>query len=103
MEAVIEAVDLKQMGKEAKAAAAMLAKKTTAEKNAVIRAIAAALEANTPAILEANRRDLDLAAQQGMDPIWIRDRIALEPRMPGIIADVRKVAESARSGRRGAA
>ena len=93
MEVVAEAIDLKRMGIQAKAAAAMLAQKSTGEKNAVIRAIADALEANTPAILEANQRDLELAAQNGMDPIWIRDRIALEPRMPGIIADVRKVAE----------
>ena len=93
MEAVDEAIDLKRMGIQAKAAAAALAKKSTAEKNSVIRAIAAALEANTPTILEANQRDLDLAAQNGMDPIWIRDRIALERRMPGIIADVRKVAD----------
>ncbi len=93
MEAVLEAIDLKRMGKQAKAAAAILAQKSTAEKNAVICAIADSLEANTPAILAANQRDLDLAAQNGMDPIWIRDRIALERRMPGIIADVRKVAE----------
>ena len=93
MEAVVEAIDLEQMGSQAKAAAAALAKKSTAEKNAVIRAIAAALEANTPAILEANQLDLELAARNGMDPIWIRDRIALERRMPGIIADVRKVAD----------
>ena len=93
MEAVLEAIDLKQMGKQAKAAAAILAQKSTAEKNALICAIADSLEANTPAILAANQRDLDLAAQNGMDPIWIRDRIALERRMPGIIADVRKVAD----------
>lgn len=93
MEAVFEAIDMQRMGIQAKVAAAMLAQKSTAEKNAVIRAIADALEANTPAILEANQRDLDLAAQNGMDPIWIRDRIALERRMPGIIADVRKVAD----------
>lgn len=93
MEAVAEAIDLKQMGIKAKAAAAILARKSTAEKNAVIRAIADALAAESPAILEANQRDLGLAAQNGMDPIWIRDRIALERRMPGIIADVRKVAD----------
>ncbi|MYD09376.1 MAG: glutamate-5-semialdehyde dehydrogenase [Chloroflexi bacterium] len=93
MEAVVEAIDLEQMGIQAKAAAAALAKKTTAEKNAVIRAIADELEASTPAILEANQLDLDMAARNGMDPIWIRDRIALERRMPGIIADVRKVAD----------
>ena len=93
MEVVAEAIDLRQMGREARAAAASLARQTTAEKNAVICAIADALEGETPAILDANRRDLDLAAANGIDPIWIRDRIALEQRMPGIIADVRKVAE----------
>ena len=93
MEATVEAIDLKQMGVRAKAAAAILAKKTTAEKNAALLAIADALEANTLSILEANQRDLELAAQNGVDPIWIRDRIDLEKRMAGIIADVRKVAE----------
>ena len=93
MEIVAEAIDLRQMGKRARAAAAVLARKSTAEKNTVIVAIADALEANTDAILAANQRDLDLAAENGIDPIWIRDRIDLERRMAGIIADVRKVAE----------
>ena len=92
-QAVLESLDLVQMGAKAKAAAAILAQKTTAEKNAVLLGIADALETNTAAILEANRRDLDLAAENGIDPIWIRDRIDLEQRMAGIIADVRKVAE----------
>ncbi len=89
----VETVDMVQMGKQAKEAAFTLAQKSTAEKNQVLLAIADALEANTPSILEANQKDLDLAAENGVDPIWIRDRIALERRMTGIIADVRKVAE----------
>ena len=93
MEAVAEAIDLKQMGLRARAAAAILAQKSTADKNAVISALAEALDTNTAAILSANQKDLNLAAEKGIDPIWIRDRIALELRMPGIIADVRKVAE----------
>ena len=92
MEATIEAIDLKQMGKRAKAAAARLAQLRTADKNAALLAIADALEANSLSILEANQRDLELAAQNGVDPIWIRDRIDLETRMAGIIADVQKVA-----------
>ena len=92
-QAVLESLDLVQMGARAKASAVVLAQKTTEEKNAVLVGIADALETNTPAILEANRRDLDLAAENGIDPIWIRDRIDLERRMAGIIADVRKVAE----------
>ena len=90
---VLESLDLAQMGKRAKAAAAALAKKSTADKNAALLAIADALEANALSILDANRRDLELAAQNGVDPIWIRDRIDLETRMAGILADVRKVAE----------
>ncbi len=93
MEVTAQAIDLRQMGACARTAAAQLAQKSTADKNAALLAIADALEANTLRILEANQRDLDLAAQNGIDPIWIRDRIDLEMRMAGIIADVRKVAE----------
>ena len=90
---VAEKVDLQAMGQHARAAAAALAKKSTDEKNAVLRSIADALEEREGEILAANQRDLDLAAENGIDPIWIRDRIALAPRMAGIVADVRKVAE----------
>ncbi len=92
MEVLAQAIDLEMLGRDARAAAAMLAQKSSAEKNAVISAIADALEAHTGDILLANQRDLDAAQSNGVDPIWIRDRIALEQRMPGIIADVRKVA-----------
>ncbi len=93
MEITAQAIDLQQMGACARSAAAALAQKSTADKNAALLAIADALEANTLSILEANQRDLDLAAQNGIDPIWIRDRIDLEKRMAGIVTDVRKVAE----------
>ncbi|MDE2859578.1 MAG: glutamate-5-semialdehyde dehydrogenase [Chloroflexota bacterium] len=89
----LEAVDLQQMGKRAKDAAGALAKKTTAQKNRVLNAMAEALETQTASILRENWRDIALAERKGVDPIWIRDRIALEPRMAGIVADVRKVAE----------
>ena len=88
-----QAIDLQRMGRAARDAATELARKTTDEKNAALLAIADALQARTGEILAANQRDLKLAAENGIDPIWIRDRIALEPRMPGIIADVRKVAD----------
>lgn len=87
-----EAVDLQEMGLRAKKAASALAQKTTAQKNQVLNAMADALESNTAAILRENRRDLELAERKGVDPIWIRDRIALDTRMAGIVADVRKVA-----------
>ncbi len=93
MEIIAEAIDMNLMGVRAKTAAAILARKTTAEKNAALREIADALETNSLSILEANQRDLEMAAQNGVDPIWIRDRIDLDKRMAGIIADVRKVAD----------
>ena len=93
VEATLEAVDMLAMGKLARAAAGALAQKTSAQKNAVLVDIAESLETNTPAILRANQIDIDLAIENGVDPIWIRDRIALEKRMSGIVADVRKVAE----------
>ncbi|RMF81995.1 MAG: glutamate-5-semialdehyde dehydrogenase [Chloroflexi bacterium] len=81
------------MGKRAKAASRDLAKATTVEKNAALLTIAKALELNTDAILAANRLDLEDAQDNGVDPLYIRDRLAMEQRMVGMIADVRKVAE----------
>jgi glutamate-5-semialdehyde dehydrogenase len=86
-------LDLTLMGQQAKEAAFQLAKRTTAQKNAVILAIADALDAARPAILDANRADIDEARANGVSETWIRDRMDLEKRMNGIIADVRKVAE----------
>lgn len=84
-------VNMTEMGERARAASYALATAPTAQKDAALEAIAAALEAQTPAILEANQRDLRAAAAAGTDPIWIRDRLDLTQRMPGIIGDVRHV------------
>ena len=93
MELSAEALDVRAMGRQARAAAASLARKTSAEKSALILAIADSLAARTDEILAANQRDLEQAALNGIDPIWIRDRIALEQRMAGIIGDLRNVAD----------
>ncbi|MEO8611350.1 MAG: glutamate-5-semialdehyde dehydrogenase [Chloroflexota bacterium] len=87
------AIDLTDMGKRARAASYELAKASTAQKNAVILALADALEANAEIILAANRQDLDDARAAGTDSTWIIDRLALEKRMSGMIEDVRKVAD----------
>lgn len=86
-------LNLTDMGKRARTASYELAKASTAQKNAVILAIADALEANTETILAANRQDLDDAHAAGTDATWIIDRLALEKRMSGMIEDVRKVAD----------
>ncbi|PJF38948.1 MAG: gamma-glutamyl-phosphate reductase, partial [Phototrophicales bacterium] len=93
IDTTVQTIDLVAMGKRAKAASRDLAKATTVEKNAALLTIAKALELNTDAILAANRLDLEDAQDNGVDPLYIRDRLAMEQRMVGMIADVRKVAE----------
>lgn len=84
-------IDLNQMGQRAKAASVAIARATTDEKNALLLAMADALEAHTPAILEANRADLDEGLANGLNPALL-DRLDLLKRLAGIIADVRHVA-----------
>ena len=93
IDATTQIIDMVAMGKRAKEAAFELAKATTAQKRAALNIIADALEANTEAILAANAIDLSAAQENGVDPLYIRDRLDLRTRMTGIIADVRKVAE----------
>lgn len=93
IDATTQIIDLVTMGKRAKEAAFELAKATTAQKRAALNIIADALEANTAEILAANAIDLQAAQENGVDPLYIRDRLDLYNRMAGIIADVRKVAE----------
>lgn len=86
-------IDLIDMGKRAKAASVELARATTEQKNKALIAIADALQTNADLILEKNRIDLEAAHANGTDPLWIRDRLDLDNRMKGMIADVRKVVE----------
>lgn len=86
-------LNLTEMGQRARTASYTLANATTDQKNAALLAIADALEARAESILAANRADLDDARAAGTDATWIIDRLALEKRMAGMIADVRKVAD----------
>jgi glutamate-5-semialdehyde dehydrogenase len=86
-------INMEEMGQRARQASYALAALTTDQKNKALVAIADALEANTDSILAQNQLDIDAAEANGVDPIWVRDRIDLKKRMAGIIADVRKVAE----------
>ncbi len=84
-------IDLNDMGRRAKAASVAIARATTDQKNALLLGIADALEAHTPAILEANRIDLDEGRANGLGDALL-DRLDLLKRLAGIIADVRHVA-----------
>lgn len=83
-------IDLIDMGKRAKAAAAALARATEAEKNRALELIAASLEACTGAILEANQQDLADGRANGLNAALL-DRLDLQKRLAGIIADLRSV------------
>src|SRR4051794_2710601 len=68
---------------KARHAARAVAPRSTSDKNAALAAIAVALEANTPAILEANRLDFEAARNRGTKGALL-DRLMLdEPRVAG--------------------
>ncbi|MBO6046874.1 MAG: glutamate-5-semialdehyde dehydrogenase [Erysipelotrichaceae bacterium] len=83
---------LEQLLKNAKAAARVLMKMPTDEKNKALLVIADALDANVEGIIEANKADLKAAQDNGMSKA-MQDRLLLdEKRIRAIANDVRKVA-----------
>lgn len=86
-------VNMVELGQQAKSAAVQLARLSTEEKNAALLAIADSLELNRDNLLSVNAVDVADARTAGTDPLYIRDRLDLERRIDGMIADVRKVAE----------
>lgn len=86
------AINMQQLGQQAKTAATALRRFSTAQKNAALIAIADALDAHTPAILEANALDMADGRAAGLT-LALLDRLDLGKRMAGITADVRRVAE----------
>ena len=85
--------ELNIIGAAAKEAAFALANASTAQKNAALMAIAAALEAHAEDILRANREDVEAARANGMSPSML-DRLSLsEARVRGMAEGVREVAK----------
>ena len=73
----------------ARDAAAHLAQLTTAQKNAILLAMADAITANAASIMQANQADLDSSGLTGA----MRDRLLLNPeRIASMVAGVREVA-----------
>jgi glutamate-5-semialdehyde dehydrogenase len=76
----------------ARDASRTLARLDSATKNGALHAIADALEARTPEILEANARDMEAGRETGLSTALL-DRLALdEARVAGIAAGVRSIA-----------
>lgn len=74
-----------QLARQAKAASRELAKLNTAEKNAILNAMADALEANATAIKEANALDMDFGAKAGLSSAML-DRLKLDDKRIGAMA-----------------
>jgi len=81
-----------QLAKQAKAASRELARLTTAEKNACLLAMAAALEKNSDALKKANALDMDAAAKSGLSSAML-DRLKLDDkRIAAMAGGLREVA-----------
>ena len=77
--------------REAKRASRELARLDTDARNGALEAIAAALEARTAEVLEANERDMEAGRAGGLDAALL-DRLKLdEARVAGIASDVRTI------------
>lgn len=85
---------MRELGREARGAAAVLASTPPEAKERALRGAAAALRAAVPALLEANARDLDYGREKGLAPAMM-DRLMLdEGRIEGMAAGVESVAAS---------
>ena len=86
---------LEILGKQAKAAAAVLGQATRAQKDAALLSIADALVSSTATILAANEQDLQNGKNAGMSDALL-DRLRLtEARISGMAQGVREVAAAA--------
>lgn len=74
------------LANDARAAAQQLRTATTSQKNAVLRAIADALEANTESIIAANEHDITAGRARGMSD-GLLDRLELTPERIASIAN----------------
>ncbi|MBN1438845.1 MAG: glutamate-5-semialdehyde dehydrogenase [Anaerolineales bacterium] len=84
-------VDIPDLGKRAKAAAALMAKAPTDQKNAALAELAARMRTDRLSILDANAKDVAAAKAAGLAEGLI-DRLTLTPaRLEGIAADLQKV------------
>ena len=84
--------DIRTQALACREAAQQLAQLSSAAKADLLEAMAAALDADTDAILAANARDLAAATEKGVGTAML-DRLALNPqRLAGIAAALREVA-----------
>ncbi len=86
------AVDMQALGQRAKAASRTLKQLDTETKNALLLAVADAIDACSEAILEANAQDVADGRAAGLSEALL-DRLNLAGRLESVTNDVRRVAE----------
>ncbi len=80
------------LGRQARAASRLMATATTGVKDEALRAMAALLEEQSAALLEANVEDMDAGRQKGLDAALL-DRLELnEERISGMAEGLRQIA-----------
>ena len=79
-------VDLKRLGRAARAASKILANAPTGQKNELLRAVAKILRARSDTILRENAIDLEFAARDGLQRPLL-DRLELTPERVDAMAD----------------
>jgi len=85
-----QAIDLQQMGMQAKEAARRMAKATTEQKNSALKLIADFLLESQASILKANLEDLQAGREAGLSEAML-DRSSLQNRLEGIASDIHQV------------
>ena len=81
-----------RIGQAARAAARVIARASTGQKNQALLGIATALDAARATLSQANQQDLDAGQANGLEPALL-DRLALTPaRIDGMIEGLRQVA-----------
>ncbi len=92
LSATAESSKIGEVARACRDAGAVIAALSTSAKRHVLNEMAAALEAQSPAILAANARDVDVAQSKGLSAAMI-DRLRLDAeRLAGVAAAVRDVA-----------
>src|SRR3954466_4401242 len=88
----VTAHSVSDLCRAAQDASRVLATLDSATKNAALHAIADALEARTPEILDANARDMEAGRESGLSAALL-DRLGLDDdRVAGIAGGVRAIA-----------
>ena len=82
---------MKELGQQARAASRELNRANTGQKNAALLAIAEAIEAQSEALLAANKKDMQAGEKDGLDEALL-DRLALnEERVAGMAEGIRQI------------